>query len=92
MWMVNTVDSGERALEYIKASTKISAPEIIIVDQVGKKLFFEMKIIEINYNKMIQLIRIIVFFYDVMYNYSNKYYDRGVTIIVVMIVVINMMI
>ena len=35
VWMVNAVDSGERAMEYLKgAANKTTAPEIIIIDQV----------------------------------------------------------
>lgn len=34
MWLVNTVDSGERAIEFLKSADKKSLPEIFIVDQV----------------------------------------------------------
>ena len=42
VWMVNTVDSGERAIEFLNsvAVAKKSLPEIFIIDQVNTKYNF----------------------------------------------------
>ena len=49
VWMVNAVDSGERAMEYLKGAAKnVSAPEIIIIDQVNYILFYFILLFEVN--------------------------------------------
>lgn len=42
VWMVNTVDSGERAIEFLNSVSiaKKSLPEIFIIDQVNTKYNF----------------------------------------------------